>query len=297
MGYRRPQRGGVAWWSDNLSLCVLLQPESGASYRRTRAWTEALSANAEVCPMTTPDRTTRAAATPTNRLLDLLPPDEAAQFLPQLTRVHLRHAQLLYQVGEPIPRVAFPLTALVSLLIVLEDGKQVEMAAVGREGFAGLPLALGMDTDGHQAITQIPGEALVLGANAFRAALATLPGLRAIMDRYALVLLTQSGQSAACNAHHAINERCARWLLEAHDRVGADEFALTQDFLSAMLGVHRPSVTVAAAMLQQAGLITYRRGCITILDRPRLEDAACECYRFIASETSRLLDGAAGACR
>ena len=224
-----------------------------------------------------------------NRLLAALPPDEAAHLLPQLVPVSLRHAERLYAAGELIPHVYFPTTALVSLMIVMEDGKEVEMAAVGREGMAGLPVALGSDTDGHVAITQIPGEALRLGAGAFRAALMEMPGLQRLLSRYALTLLTQAGQAAACNGLHAIAERCARWLLEAHDRVGADTFLLTQDFLAAMLGVRRPSVTIAAGMLQQAGLITYHRGRVTILDREGLEASACECYRAIMEETDRLI--------
>src|SRR5215207_4415365 len=172
---------------------------------------------------------TNAPAPPaplTNRLLAALPPDEAAWLLPKLTPVHLRHAATLYAMGEPIPHVYFPTTALISLMIVLEDGKQVEMAAVGREGMAGLPVALGSDTDGHLAMIQIPGEGLRMPTGAFRAALAELAGLREMLGRYALAILTQAGQSAACNGRHAIAERGARWLLEAHDRVGADSFLL-----------------------------------------------------------------------
>src|SRR5215213_6060882 len=224
-----------------------------------------------------------------NRLLAALPPDEAAWLLPKLEPVQLRHAATLYALGEPIPHVYFPTTALVSLMIVLEDGKQVEMAAVGREGLAGLPVALGSDTDGHVAQVQIAGAALRMPADAFRAALGELAELRALLGCYALVLLTQAGQAAACNGLHALAERAARWLLEGHDRVGADTFLLTQDFLAAMLGVRRPSVTIAAGILQQAGLITYRRGVVTILDRERLKASACECYFAIAQETDRLV--------
>ena len=242
--------------------------------------------------MQSPERAHSSPPPSVTRLLAALPPDEAARLLPQLTPVRLRHAEELYAAAEPIPYVYFPTTALVSLMIVLEDGKRVEMAAVGREGMAGLPLALGSETDGHVALVQIPGEALRLGADAFRAVLADSPGLQTVLGRYSLTLLTQAGQAAACNGLHAIAERCARWLLEAHDRVGADRFLLTQDFLAAMLGVRRPSVTVAAGMLQQAGFITYRRGQVTILDREGLEASACECYSAIARETDRLLGAA-----
>lgn len=225
----------------------------------------------------------------TNRLLAGLPADVYDRLRAAMTPVELRHAQQLYDLGEPITHVYFPLTALVSLMIVMEDGKQLEMAAVGREGLAGLPVALGSDTDGHVAMAQIPGMALRLTTETFRAVLRVAPELRDIVGCYALVLLTQAGQSAACNGLHALAERCARWLLEAHDRVGADSFLLTQDFLAAMLGVRRPSVTIAAGMLQQAGLITYHRGRITVLDRRGLEAASCECYDAIRRETDRLL--------
>ena len=230
----------------------------------------------------------------TNRLLAALPADVYERLRAAMTPVDLRHAQVLYEMGEPITQIYFPLTALVSLMIVLEDGKQVEMAAVGREGVAGLPVALGSETDGHVAMAQIPGSALRMETGAFRAALAATPALQQQLGRYALVLLTQSGQAAACNGLHALAERCARWLLEAHDRVGADQFLLTQDFLAAMLGVRRPSVTLAAGMLQQAGYITYHRGRVTVLDRTGLEAASCECYDAIHAETDRLL-GSPGA--
>ena len=243
--------------------------------------------------MTSLDHTHPTSSASVNRLLAALSPDEAATLLPQLVPVQLRHAELLYRPGESITHVYFPTTALVSLMIVMEDGKEVEMAAVGREGMAGLPVALGSDSDGHVAMVQIPGDGLRLETSAFRTALATMPGLQLLLGRYALALLTQAGQAAACNGLHAIAERCARWLLEAQDRVGEDSFLLTQDFLAAMLGVRRPSVTLAAGMLQQAGLITYHRGRVTILDRERLEESACECYRAIMAETDRLI-GAPG---
>lgn len=229
-----------------------------------------------------------------NRLLRALPPDEAAQLWPYLREVRLQAGQVLYDVDTPIRQVSFPITAVISLLNLLEDGAQIEMAAIGREGFAGLPLALGVKVDMHRAMTQIGGTALQLDAERFTVVLETLPGLRRILLRYAQFAFTQAGQAAACNAAHAVAERCARWLLEAHDRVGRDSFALTQDFLASMLGVRRPSVTIAAGVLQQAGLIAYRRGQVTILDRLRLEQAACECYRLLAQESDRLLRGSQG---
>jgi CRP-like cAMP-binding protein len=237
--------------------------------------------------MTTP--TAQPTDGRTNRLLAGLPADVYERLRAAMTPVALRHAELLYELGEPITHVYFPPTALVSLMIVLEDGKQVEMAAVGREGLVGLPVALGSDSDGHVAMAQIPGSALRLDTGAFRAGLAAAPELQLLLGRYTLVLVTQAGQAAAGNGLHALAERCARWLVEAHDRVGSDQFLLTQDFLAAMLGVRRPSVTLAAGMFQRAGLITYRRGHVTVLDRAGLGATSCECYAAIRRETDRLL--------
>jgi CRP-like cAMP-binding protein len=231
----------------------------------------------------------------TNRLLAALPTDVYDRLRAAMTPVALRHAQQLYDIGEPITHVYFPLTALVSLLILLEDGKQVEMAAVGREGMAGVPVVLGADTDNHAAVAQVPGTALRLDTETLRAVLRVAPELQQLLGRYTLVLITQAGQAAACNGLHALAERGARWLLETHDRVGADQFPLTQDFLAAMLGVRRPSVTIAAGILQQAGLITYHRGQVTILDRAGLEAASCECYAIIRREIDRLLSDPAPA--
>lgn len=201
---------------------------------------------------------------------------------------------MLHDIGERITHVYFPLTALISLMTLLEDGTAVEVAAVGHEGMAGIPLALGIERDAHQALVQVPGDALRMEAAALRAAVDALPELRGMLLRYMQVLLVQVGQGSACNGKHGLSERCARWLLETHDRVRRDEFPLTQDFLASMLGVRRPAVTVAAGMLQQAGLITYHRGRVTVRDRAQLEAASCECYQVIATYTARLLGSAGG---
>lgn len=229
----------------------------------------------------------------TNRLLALLPADDAARLLPQLTPVQLAHGQTLHNVGEPIVYVYFPLNALISLVTPLADGMAVESAVVGKEGFAGLPLALGLDHDTVTAIVQVPGTALRMTAADFRRALSESGALREIAHRYVQSVIAHMAQSAACNRLHPMNERCARWLLETQDRVGTESFSLTQEFLAAMLGVRRATVTVAAGMLQQAGLITYRRGRVIILDRERLEAASCECYRAIVETTDRLLSDTA----
>jgi CRP-like cAMP-binding protein len=164
-----------------------------------------------------------------------------------------------------------------------------ETATVGSDGLVGLPVALETDHDNNRAVTQIGGTALRVGAAAFRHALDRSPGLRHVLQRYTQVVLVQTAQTAVCNRLHTIYERCARWLLEIHDRVPADAFFVTQDFLAEMLAVRRSTVTVAAGMLQQGGLVRYRRGRITIVSRAGLEAASCGCYRTVADATERLL--------
>jgi CRP-like cAMP-binding protein len=155
----------------------------------------------------------------------------------------------------------------------------------------GIPLVLGSDTWDNRAFVQVPGEALRMKASVFKRLLKRSPKLNALLLRYTLALLNQIAQSAACNRAHSVDERCARWLLMTHDRVKKDSFPLTQEFLAQMLGVHRPTVSIAARMLQKAGLIQYVRGTITITDRKALEVASCDCYRSINKEYERLLSG------
>ena len=185
--------------------------------------------------------------------------------------------------------VLFPENGMVSLLATLDGGEQVEVGVVGREGLVGLPLVLGDDRSLVEARVQQEGAALRIGAAAFRAAMDESAALRGLLKRYALAFHAQVTLTAACNARHAIEHRLARWLLTAHDLAGADEFAMTHEFLSLMLGVRRPGVTIAAGMLQKAGLIHYARGRMTITDRPGLEVASCECYHTVRHEFARLL--------
>lgn len=224
-----------------------------------------------------------------NRIIDALPPPERAYVLPLLTPLWLGQGQRLHRLGEPITHACFPRTASISLLVVLRDGRQIEVAAIGREGFLGPHLAMGVGMETLLSLAQVPGEVFLMEATAFQNAVAALPGLRHIVASYGVVLFTHVAQSAACNAFHSVRERCARWLLEVRDGVGANEFPLTQQFLADMLGVYRPSVTAALRSLERAGLITCHRGRIAIRDQSRLEAAACECYRFLADETHRML--------
>ena len=224
-----------------------------------------------------------------NGLLKALPPHTYARLLAELEPIQLAAKQVLWEPNAPIRSLYFPRTCVLSLIIPLEEEPPVEAATVGCEGVVGVPVLLGATSTSAQALTQVPGEAVRLSASALRAVLAEDGALAGLMLRYSQALWEQTAQSVACNRRHAMEERCARWLLMTHDRVGSDTFPLTQGFLAAMLGVRRASVTVAAGMLQEAGLIRYTRGRITILDRARLEEATCECYRTVKEKYDRLL--------
>jgi len=235
---------------------------------------------------------TDSAAVParSNRLLELLPNGERLRLESSMQRMPIKPHDMLHSPGQPMEHVYFPLWGVVSLMTPLEDGSAVETAVVGNEGMVGVQAFLGGGSIGNaQAMGQIPGEALRMNADHFRAEIEAGGKLRQILFSYSQALFTQISQGVACNGVHAIQERCARWLLEAHDRAGSDEFELTQEFLSDMLGVRRPSVTAAARTLQTAGVIRYRRGRITVVDRERLEEASCECYRVIKGEYRRLV--------
>jgi hypothetical protein len=174
---------------------------------------------------------------------------------------------------------------------MMADGTVVETATVGCEGMLGLPLFHGTDRTSLQAFCQIPGEAFRMDAERFKSELAQNGTLTTMLHRYSQALLTMIAQSSACNRVHTMEQRLARWLLHSHDRVGRDTFPLTHQFLSQMLGVRRATVTEAAGRLQKASLIEYTMGKITLLDRPGLEGAACECYAIIRREFDRLLEG------
>ncbi len=224
-----------------------------------------------------------------NRLLAALTPDDFARLAPALEQVELPVNLPLFAPGEPIGAVHFVEAGAVSMMTLLEDGSQVEVGTVGREGMVGLPLLLEADASPSEARVQMPGTALRLDAARLRAALERSAGLRQLLLRYALAYQGMVAQTAACNARHVIEQRLARWLLIAHDRAESDELPLTQEFLSIMLGVRRAGVTMAAGALRDDGLIRYDRGHITVLDRSGLEAAACECHKVTRREFERLL--------
>lgn len=225
-----------------------------------------------------------------NHLLAALPSTIYDALLPLLEPIALNLRQILYAPNEPITHVYFPVDGVCSIVSLLENDIVIEVATVGHEGMIGIPVFLGATHTPGQAFAQVPGAAFRMEAQAFRQALEDYPRLGAVLQRYTQALFVQIAQSTACNRAHPVNERCARWLLMTADRVGRDEFALTQEFLGQMLGVRRASVNVAARTLQQAGLIDYSRGLITIRDRAGLESLACECYGIIKTEYDRLLD-------
>jgi CRP-like cAMP-binding protein len=224
-----------------------------------------------------------------NRLLDLLPEAELARLLPQMERVSCKLGDVVFERKEPIRIVDFPIGAVISLVIVMEDGAVVEAGTVGNEGMSGVPFVLRTQISLSRAFYQLPGESLRMSARTFQEEMGRRGAFYDIMHRHAQVYVTQVSQSAACNRVHPVEQRLCRWILMSQDRVGSDKLALTQEILAQMLGVRRASVSVVAGMLQKAGFISYTRGLITILDRAGLEASACECYGVVRAETARLL--------
>jgi len=226
-----------------------------------------------------------------NGLLSLVPKEELEEIEPHMEQIDLKLRQSIYCDGQPQEFAVFPHAGVLSMVSLPheEKGLLVEIATVGQEGMVGLPLVLGGDNIPGECFCQVPGQAGRIPARKFEQLVDALPTFRKVLLRYTQALITQISQGAACNRMHPIEERCARWLLMTQDRVGADHFHLTQDFLAQMLGVRRPSVSVAASMLQKAGLITYSRGLIVITNRSGLEAASCNCYRVIQEEFERLV--------
>ena len=225
----------------------------------------------------------------TNSILAALPPDEMEILQPLLEAVQLPFRQSLYEAGRPVDHVYFLSRGVASMVSEMSDGLAVEIATVGPEGMVGMPILLSADRMASKAFIQVPGEGVRMEADAFRAIIGRCPALNRLLLRYTLALITFMAQNAACNRAHAVEERCSRWLLLTQDRVRSTSFPLTQEFMAEMLGVRRPTVSIAAGMLAKAGLITYVRGQITILDRRGLEAACCDCYRIIAGEFEQLL--------
>jgi CRP-like cAMP-binding protein len=217
---------------------------------------------------------------PANHLLAALPADDYARLAPTLGNTPLKLKRFLHKPGEPVDQVYFPGGGFISVVTVLKDGGMVEVATIGREGMLGLSAILNGDPSPAASMVQAEAdECYTMSAKAFRQEMNRRGAFYELLTRYGQALVGVIMQSTACNAVHSVEQRLSRWLLLAHDRVGKDEFPLTQEFAGMMLGTSRPTVTIVAGTLQKAGLITYHRGRVTVVDRNRLEAASCECYR------------------
>ncbi|MEP6943497.1 MAG: Crp/Fnr family transcriptional regulator [Betaproteobacteria bacterium] len=224
-----------------------------------------------------------------NHLLSALPGEDYARLTPHLELVPMNLGEVLYEPGIKLRNVYFPTTSIVSLLYVMENGASAEIAIVGNEGILGVSLFMGGDTTPSRAVVQSAGHGYRLRANLLKDEFGRFGPTMHLLLRYTQALLTQMAQTAVCNRHHSVDQQLCRWLLLSLDRLRSNDLSMTQELIANMLGVRREGVTDAAGKLQQAGLITYRRGKITVLDRPRLEARACECYRVVKDEFDRLL--------
>jgi CRP-like cAMP-binding protein len=225
-----------------------------------------------------------------NSLLADLPPDELHRLSAELTWRPLKVRQVLHKHGEPISEVYFPGRSVCSITNMMEDGGVVEVATVGREGLVGVGAILGNPIATGEAFVQIPGElAAVMSIDAFRRELDRRGPFYENVTRYSQAFVSLLMQSVACNGLHSAEERCCRWLLMTHDRIGQDEFPLTHEFLASMLGVRRPTVTLVMAELARIGIVSHVRGHVRIVDRHGLEAASCECYRNVRLLFERLL--------
>lgn len=224
-----------------------------------------------------------------NRLLASLPKHEYERLSPHLELVRLTPGKILYNAGDAVRHAYFPKGGMICLLSTTESGRTIEIAMISNEGIAGIPIILRCEAAPYQVMVQLAGNALRIRAGALRAEFDRGGHLQHLLLQYTHTLLMQIAQSAACNRFHTVEERLCRWLLVSRDRVQTDTIRLTQEFLSQMLGTPRSSVTTVAVALQREGLIAYRRGRITILDRSAMESASCECYRRSREGTRRAL--------
>jgi CRP-like cAMP-binding protein len=224
-----------------------------------------------------------------NFLLDALPEDDFDRIAPHLELVRMSLGDVLYESGGDLRHVYFPTTSIVSLLYVLENGGSAEIAIVGNEGILGVSIFMGGNSTPSRAVVQSAGHGFRLKARLLKDEFGRFGPTMQLLLRYTQALLTQMGQTAVCNRHHSVDQQLCRWLLLSLDRLASNELAMTQELIANMLGVRREGVTEAAGKLQDAGLIRYRRGKITVTDRPGLEARCCECYQVVKSEFERLL--------
>lgn len=223
-----------------------------------------------------------------NRILLSLPPQTLSRLSAILEFVTLPRGQALGHAGEPIQHMYFVNRGLISLIKTMRDGSAVEVEAVGPEGISSPNVVFGFRNAVFDSVVQVSGSAFRVRRDLLQQLTEINPAFRDAMQKYAQLVIAQLSQTAACNRLHSLPERCCRWLLTAHDSAAADTFDLTHDFLAMMLGVHRPSVSIAARFLKEAGFIDYKRGQVTITDRHGLEEHACECYWAVRGERERL---------
>jgi CRP-like cAMP-binding protein len=224
-----------------------------------------------------------------NNLLAALPDAEWQRWLPQLERVEMPLGQVLYESGGTLSHVYFPTTAIISLLYVMENGASAEIAVVGNEGIVGISLFMGGDSTSSRAVVQSAGLGLRLKAQIMKDDFNRAGPVLHLLLRYTQALITQMAQTAVCNRHHSLDQQLCRWLLLSLDRLQGNELVMTQELIANMLGVRREGVTEGALKLQQAGLIRYARGHISVLDRNGLQKRSCECYAVVKKEYDRLL--------
>jgi CRP-like cAMP-binding protein len=223
--------------------------------------------------------TPRSRARTGNRILDRLPADEHSRIVEASQIVALTRGQDIYQERGPMTHAYFPFVGMYSVVVPLEDGRIVEAATVGNEGMVGIPLAFGLEFSPDKVISQVSGSAIRVPARAFLRSLSPGSALERLVRRYASYRTRYANQTIACNIFHDADQRMCRWLLMTHDRAGRDQFTLTHEFLSEMMGMRRQTVSLVAARLQRAGLIDYHRGLVRVLDRKGLEERGCECFR------------------
>jgi CRP-like cAMP-binding protein len=224
-----------------------------------------------------------------NHLLAALPASDYERLASHLELVPMKLGEVLYESGVQLRYVYFPTTSILSLLYVMEDGASAEIAIVGNEGILGVSLFMGGETTPSRAVVQSAGHAFRLRAELLKNEFGRFGPTMHLLLRYTQALITQMAQTAVCNRHHSVDQQLCRWLLLSLDRLQTNELSMTQELIANMLGVRREGVTEAAGKLQDAGLISYRRGRITVLDRPGVEARVCECYQVVKTEFDRLL--------
>jgi len=224
-----------------------------------------------------------------NHILNALPVAERKRLFPHLTLVALPLGTVLYESGDTLRHIYFPTDSIVSLLYVLKDGASAEIAVVGNDGAIGLALFMGGETTTNRAIVQSAGSAFRLSGSRLKEEFGRHGEMLHVLLRYTQALITQMAQTAVCNRHHSVDQQLCRWLLLSLDRLSSNNLTMTQELIANMLGVRREGVTEAAGRLQKLGVISYNRGRIAVVDRPRLEQLSCECYAVVRTETDRLL--------